>query len=161
MNLRSRWSLGALFLSLASTTEIAAQVVPADQAGAIIGAALASARPFAPPGETEAEVPATLGVAAAEVSKALAAAQMKQGRLADVRVCTGGKLPSSCRLVGPAVFLQVSRVAGTATGAEVDVRILGETASTRQPIHGQEVTVALVRDGTGWRVTKVTPLWTS
>jgi hypothetical protein len=135
--------------------------VPADQAGAIIGVALTSARPFAPPGETEAEVPATLGIVAAQVSKAFAVAQMKPGRLADVRVCTGGTTPSDCHLVGTTVFLQVSRVAGTATAAKVDVRILDETTNTLQPIHGQEVTVALVRDGTGWRVTKVTPLWTS
>jgi hypothetical protein len=60
-----------------------------------------------------------------------------------------------------AVFLQVSRVAGTATDAQVDVKLLDETGNTLQPIHGQEVTVALVREGDSWRVTKVTPLWTS
>jgi hypothetical protein len=161
MNRRVRCSVGVLLVALASTPGLMAQVVPADQAGAIIGAALTSARPLAPQGETAAEVPATLGILAAQAQKALAVAQMKPGRLADARVCTGGTSPSDCHLVGPSVFLQVSRVAATASGAEVDVKILDETGSTRQPIHGQEVTVALVRDGSVWRVTKVTPLWTS
>jgi hypothetical protein len=157
---RVRQSLGILFVAFASTRALGAQVVPPGEAGAIIGAALSSARPLAPRGEAAAEIPTTLGVSAAQVTAALATARLKAARLADVRVCTGGG-PSGCHLVGPGVFLQVSRIAGSATTAEVDVTIFDETPNTRQPIHGQEVTVTVVREGSGWRVTKVTPLWTS
>ena len=160
MNSRVRCSLGVLLLIGASGSGLGAQVVPANQAGAIIGVALSKARELAPSGETAAEIPATLGILAAQVTSALAVAKAKPSKLADVRVCKGGT-PSGCHLVGANVFLQVSRVAGNASAAEVDITIFDETSNEIQPIHGQEVTVTIAREGTGWRATKVTPLWTS
>ena len=160
MNSRMRCSLGVLLTVVASGSPLGAQVVPANQAGAIIGVALAKARELAPSGETAAGIPATLGILAPQVKSALAMAKAKPASLAEVRVCKGGT-PSGCHLVGTTVFLQVSRVAGTASTAEVDITIFDETSNERQPIHGQELTVTVAREGTGWRATKVTPLWTS
>jgi hypothetical protein len=58
-------------------------------------------------------------------------------------------------------LIQVKEISESSDGARVGLVFLNETPSARQPVYGQGVAVALVRDGTRWRVAKVTSLWQS
>lgn len=132
------------------------QATPHDSS-AILAAAIASVRSYAPPGATGIGFADSLRISEAQAAQIARTVGFAYGSLRATRVCSGPN-PSYCHLVGPKVFIELTQVEIGTDRADVFLTVLDETRSRRQPIHDAYFRVLLARSGSSWQSTKVKAL---
>jgi hypothetical protein len=144
--------IGAVIALTVAGSSAEAQAAAHDSS-AILAAAIASVRPYAPSGPTAFGFADSLRVSEAQAAQIARTVGYEYGSLKAKRVCSGPS-PSYCHLVGPKVFIEPTQVEINGDRAEVLVTVLDETTSRRQPIHYVWFRVFLARTGSSWQ-TKV------
>jgi hypothetical protein len=151
-----RTGFAVLFSLVAASAR--AQLTP-QETTAVVTQAITKVRNLAPDGPIAVGFADSLAIPSTHASEMAKALGVELRDLRAVRVCTAPS-PSACHLVGVRAFVQVDRISAVGDTAHVDISLMDETNSTRQPIYGRGFSVTLVRAANNaWRALGVTLNW--
>ena len=143
--------LVALALStLAAAGSVASAQSTTSDSLAAIKVAVISAKTLLPDGATGIGFADHLQINESRATEIATALGQEYGSLKQKRSCTGPN-PSYCHLVGLKAFIEIEDMTIYGDTARVNLTLLDETASRRQPIHYQDVQVLLTHSSAAWR----------